>query len=156
MVMIRKNRYKVNSINNLLILHIKMISFKDQLKNVTNIQNIEDIINTYNKEKIYFLERDRIRDIIDEYIKKWIYANKTSTKIFSRKARIRISNQKFHLHLKDLKTHLFFYVTFTKKGFSTKWLSLFYVSTSKGLIYFHCFPSIKNAFDCHQRICIYD
>jgi len=113
------------------------MTLKNQLKNVCNLNNLEEICDIFNKNLPIFLSKEEIKTTIDNHLFEWLQENKTSSKIFSKKAKIRLGKQKFHIHLKDLKTHIFFKISvFTKKGYHISWTSLHYVSTNKGLLYF--------------------
>ena len=118
-------------------------SFKDQLKTVSADQNIEELLDIFLDNSKSFPTIEEMNVMVDEHFHQWVEKNKTSSKVYSRKSKLRIEKHLFNIHLKDRKTHIIFKAKVLKKTLGIQWVSLHYVSTPKGLLYFHLIPRNK-------------
>jgi len=120
-------------------------TLKEQLTEIKTKDRVSELAQTYfDNLKIFSIENKEIEDMTNKYILNWAEDNKKSNKIFSKKAVIRLENQRFVLHLKDKKTYIFFKVKMgkNKKEFLVLWGALHHVSTLKGILYYFKMPQI--------------
>ena len=103
-----------------------------KLNTEKDMTNIKEYIENHPKP-----DTDHFRDDADHEIFNYLLKTKRSSKMLSKKALARLNKEFFHIHYKDLHTHMFFRCnaeSARKISFSIK--LIYYVSTPKGLLYF--------------------
>lgn len=117
-------------------------SFREKMQEVKLKDELSEMFDRFCRNYDTFLTNPEvIKNLTFNHVETWVNENRKSSKVYSKKACLRVKKQKFFIHEKDKKTYLFFRAEILKKNIMVNCASIYYVSTeTKGNLYFLKYP----------------